>query len=162
MENTLLMAWAIPIDTASLGASVEAYVEVKGQITTLQACMRHSSVTRIPNEIWDAIRTELQQLAFDRCSQQWEDDLRCCWADCVQEDHLAKEEGDNLTEEEKKYLQCPWDYNVSEDVKESMDRDIRRHISERHEDVVEGFMLKIGEKRHWTSPKPRFAKYAQV
>ena len=91
MDNVLTVTWATPVDTATFGARLEAYVDSKSVITTFRACLRCSCLPQLPEEVILKITSHVQQVTFLEHLEDWEQGIRCCTRKCDMYDHLSSE-----------------------------------------------------------------------
>ncbi len=84
------LAWAIPVDIAELGASLEAYEETLPQANALRIChrFRDCSLSKLPQEILEQIIDEVRQLARAKTLPKWRRDFTCFQGICLVEDHF--------------------------------------------------------------------------
>ncbi|KAK0511828.1 hypothetical protein JMJ35_005678 [Cladonia borealis] len=111
--NGITLTWAIPVDAAALGARMESYAETKASIHVFKLCTQHAhpgaSLGRFSPELIEMVSNEVQNAAFNRRLQIWQDCTRCCANKCRPSKHLSKEDYESLREE---HLAEDHDYEI--------------------------------------------------
>ena len=96
--NGITLTWAIPVDAAELGARMESYVETKASTHVFKLCTQHAhpgaSLGKLSPELIEMVSNEVQNAAFNRRLQIWQDLLRCCANKCRPSEHLSKEDSE--------------------------------------------------------------------
>ena len=98
MEAKISLAWAIEVDSAQLGARLEAYIETKAAVTTLVACLSryrlppkaHIPERTIPREIIDLIADAVKDADYEPRVRAWTKSRRCAQNKCETLDHLTQ------------------------------------------------------------------------
>lgn len=90
------LTWAVPVDAAELGASLEAFETLAPQIQTLRLCHRFGRVplSTLPQEIFNLIISTLYQSTREGVAKRWNDKFRCFQGRCVTVDHLHMDDGE--------------------------------------------------------------------
>ena len=73
-SGSILLAWAVPVDLAWLGARLFAYVRTKATITTLRLVSKNSPLTAcrsLPEEIISLIAIEVREMVFQLKIDDW-------------------------------------------------------------------------------------------
>jgi hypothetical protein len=83
--------WAIPVDIAKLGASLEAYWRTLPQSTAVRLCHRYgsSALSQLPQEMLDNIINNLHNIETKQCSSKWDQHLRCFQGRCTRDQHVS-------------------------------------------------------------------------
>lgn len=95
MDRKINIAWALKLDHAQLGARLEAYVETKSAVTTLQACLLRMSLpstSSIPPEISQMIVDVLRDACYEPKILKWHEARRCVQSACTASDHFRHNE----------------------------------------------------------------------
>lgn len=75
------MTWAVPVDTVTLGARLEAYVESKASLHTFKLCIQHSQAGRalgkLPVEMIENVASIFQQSHFEDRIEEWTEAREC-------------------------------------------------------------------------------------
>lgn len=85
------LEWAMPVDVAKLGATLEACASTQEQILTLRLCHRYgqfSSLSRIPQELLDRITGHILQWQTDQNQHKWAQAAKCFRGNCTLAEHL--------------------------------------------------------------------------
>ena len=92
---------------------MESYVETKASIHVFKLCTQHAhpgaSLGRFSPELIEMVSNEVQNAAFNRRLQIWQDSTRCCANKCRPSKHLSKEDYESLREE---HLAEDHDYEI--------------------------------------------------
>lgn len=88
------LAWAVPVDAAELGASLEAFEALMPQVQTLRLCHRdgRASLSTLPQEIFDLIIGILYRSTRKDVAKRWNEKFRCFQGRCVTVDHLKMDD----------------------------------------------------------------------
>ena len=73
-KNSIIIAWATPVNLAQLGARLEAYVETKAAMTTFRLAARHSALAilhNLPEEIMEMIAGNVRDSVFRKKWRTW-------------------------------------------------------------------------------------------
>ncbi len=138
MINSLTVAWAIPVDTAFVGARIEAYVEAKATISMLRLCIKYAqtgiSLGNIPTEMVENVATHVRQSIFESRLEGWQNAMTCCMGECSPRDHINPAE----------YLS---DMEADSDMEDELMMELRCQGigDDEHEEVVLETLSKIGE-----------------
>ena len=158
MDNTLTVAWALPMKAPDACARLEAYTMSKVVITTLKFSLRDSGLCRswpgIPQEIVNIIAAHIRQQNFEAVVQKWKGCFRCCSGDCTYLDHISAEDLEYL---ERTCLSVDprehptWQYpRVDVSLLDGASRQcqILSALRHTHDASFNGFMFDIGQYRH--------------
>lgn len=92
MTNKLTVAWGIPVDTATLGAQLEAYIISKPGMYVFMQCIQSAqggtSLARVPLELVEMIAAHVRQPLLERYQKEWDKCIRCCLGSCNPSDHF--------------------------------------------------------------------------
>ena len=161
MINSITVAWANPVDTAFVGARIEAYAEAKATISMLRLCIKYAqtgtSLGNIPTEMVENVATHVRQSIFESRLKGWQNAMICCMGECSPRDHISPEEFCDLVPE---YLS---DMEDDSDMEGELMMELRCQGigDDEHEEVVLETLSKIGENfvpRKGTD----FSKYRKV
>jgi len=91
------LAWATPVKIETLGAHLEAYVNLLPIINTLRVCNRYgkgpkAAVTRLPPELVDAIEQYLITTERLRLLEEWTSLPKCWYEECEPHEHFTEQE----------------------------------------------------------------------
>lgn len=81
MGPRIIVTWALPVDTVTLGGRLEAYVESKASLHTFKLCIQHSQADRalgkLPAEMIENIASIFQQAQFEDRIEEWIEAREC-------------------------------------------------------------------------------------
>ena len=120
MPSDIIVAWAIPVSLAQLGARLFAYVETKAAITTFRLVARDTTVTAchsLPEEIKSLIASKLRDIVFKHRMKEWVK-IRKCLAALTVLGYSSEFEDDELVSEQ-----------FSESLFDEHQRDIKRYCN---------------------------------
>ncbi len=150
---------------------MESYVETKASIHVFRLCAQHAQpgapLGRFPPELIEMIATEVQNAAFDRQLQTWQDSTRCCANKCRPSEHLSEEDYESLREE---HLAETDDCSLTTDGECGCDyalHEFEEYLAEsgvghdEHMEAVETFIAKV-EDNSYIENRGRFAKCRKV
>ena len=88
------LTWAVPVDAAQLGASLEAFKALAPQENTLRLFHRcaRSPLSTLPQEILDSIVMMLYRSTREATVKRWDDTFRCFQGRCRPLDHLQMDD----------------------------------------------------------------------
>ena len=166
--NGITVTWATPIDAAELGARMESYVETKASVHVFKLCAQHAQpgtpLGRLSPELIEMIVTEVQNAAFDKQLETWQESTRCCANKCRPSEHLSEEFRESLRED---YLSEAEEH----DFVEERDCVCTHHFDgyladigmghDEHLEAVETFLAKV-EDNSYTESDGSFAKCRKV
>ena len=120
---------------------MESYVETKASVHVFKLCTQHAhpgaSLGKISPELIEMVSNEVQNAAFNRRLQIWQDLLRCCANKCRPSEHLSKEDSESLREE---HLTGDHNYEIMDgecsDNEEYSMRSGVRHDEHQHVEAV--------------------------
>lgn len=96
MTNSITIAWAIPVDAATLGARMEAHAQSKATIHTFRLCVQHAPpgapLGRLPPELVEIVAARIQQSLFKKRMKKWKKSVNCAAGDCYPSDHFSQKE----------------------------------------------------------------------
>ena len=105
MANNLTIAWAMPVDSIALGASIEAYASAKSTqsafLDFIEMTSDNSAARRLPNELLEKITTHALRLHFEEHTYKWGSLVECFCGSCPPSEHLREEEYKRLKEDFK-------------------------------------------------------------
>ncbi|KAE9977634.1 hypothetical protein BLS_001254 [Venturia inaequalis] len=109
LHQTTLLTWAVPVDAAKLGASLEAYLEAKPFITQLLLCHSFGQgsnvpITKLPREIIDMVAEVLIAGQQTGPQERWAKMHRCSSGRCTRDDHYETGELDFAIEGAEEHL----------------------------------------------------------
>lgn len=165
MATNLTVAWGIPVDTATLGAQLEAYIDTKGDMSAFQQCIKTAhagtSLARVPLELVEMIATRVRQPIFEELWEDWDQSIRCCSGFCDPKDHftagqLMRMKSIFLEDLEREEMTSKLETQYEEWLDEE------GGCSEEHEAQVKAFLTKLGQIDRATNRKPAFAKAMRV
>ncbi|SMR44108.1 unnamed protein product [Zymoseptoria tritici ST99CH_3D1] len=85
-------AWALPVDIATLGGHLSAYITLRPAIETLRLCNRFGSsekaITTLPPELLEQVEQHLLEDESERERKAWAQEQRCAEGDCHKYDHI--------------------------------------------------------------------------
>ena len=169
--NGITLTWATPVDAAELGARMESYVETKASIHVFKLCAQHAhpgaSLGKFPPELIEMVSNEVQNAAFNRRLQIWQDSTRCCANKCRPSVHLSKEDYESLIEE---HVVEDHDCEImdGESVCNEHLRSFEEYLDEtgvgheEHTDAVEGFLAQLESNNPYTKSGRWFKKCKKV
>ena len=73
-KNSIVIAWATPVNLAQLGARLEAYAETKAAMTTFRLIARHTTLAalhNLPEEILEMIAGNVRDSIFRKKWRTW-------------------------------------------------------------------------------------------
>lgn len=85
------LEWAMPVDVAELGATLEAYADTQQQIQSLRLCHRYgqlSSLSRLPEELLGCVVGYILQAQTDQNRHKWAQAVKCFQGRCTLVEHL--------------------------------------------------------------------------
>lgn len=133
MGGKLAVTWATPVDTATVGAQLEAYIETKETIAIFQQCVQSaptdSAVAQLPPELIKYVANHFQSSIFQDKLAGWEREIECCSGICDPIDHFDPDEIQSLRKDYMQSLQCP------PDDLDDYDSDFGGYLGENH-DIV--------------------------
>lgn len=102
--TTASLTWAIPVNIAELGGSLEAYIRFKPCITALRLCNRYGqgpnvTVPKLPQELIDHIIGYIIFPTRAECTDEWEKRQRCSEYRCSPRDDFDMDELKEIWEE---------------------------------------------------------------
>ncbi|KAL2047954.1 hypothetical protein ABVK25_011183 [Lepraria finkii] len=96
MTNSITIAWAMPVDAATLGARMEAHAKSKATIHTFRLCVQHAPpgapLGRLPPELVEIVAARIQQSLFKKRMKKWKKSVNCAAGDCYPSDHFSQKE----------------------------------------------------------------------
>ena len=96
MVNDITVAWAMPVDAAYLGASMESHVGSKATVTIFRLCVQHarigSPLGKLPPELLEMIATRIQDALFRKRLRKWQNSIDCCADDCNPSAHFSRQQ----------------------------------------------------------------------
>ena len=152
MENTITVAWALPVEAPSLCARLEAYAMSKSTISTLTISVQRSGLCAswpgFPQEVIDSIAVHIRQENYEKVKPKWKRYYRCCNGDCTPLDHLSAEELQNLKDKDEAFdRNCPyWQLKKPEPWRhDPMELQILREMVCRHKESLDEVVALIGQ-----------------
>ena len=94
-----IVAWAIPVSLAQLGARQFAYVEIKAVITMFRLVAKDTTVTAchsLSEEIKSIIASKLRNIVFKHRMKEWVKFSKCLAHRCMTISHVPEAELDTL------------------------------------------------------------------
>lgn len=88
------LAWAVPVDTAELGASLETFEMLSPQIRALRLCHRFANgpLSALPQELLDHIIGLMYLHTRGALVERWNNKFRCFQGRCTSVDHLEMDD----------------------------------------------------------------------
>jgi len=88
------LTWAVPVDAAQLGASLETFEALAPQVNTLRLCHRfgHVPLSTLQQEILESILGLLYRSTREATVKRWNEALRCFQGRCRPFDHLQMDD----------------------------------------------------------------------
>ena len=91
MANSITIAWATPVDAATLGARMEAHAESKATIHIFRLCVQHAPpgapLGQLPPELVEIVAAQIQQPRFEKRMKKWEMSVNCAAGNCSPSEH---------------------------------------------------------------------------
>ena len=166
--NGITVTWATPVDAAELGARMESYVETKASVHVFKLCAQHAQpgtpLGRLSPELIEMIVTEVQNAAFAKQLETWQESTRCCANKCRPSEHLSEEDRESLRED---YLTEPDECGLVDDGDCGCEHHFDGYLADlgmghdEHMEAVEIFLAKV-EDNSYTESDGRFAKCRKV
>ena len=97
--SDLIIAWAMPVNLAKLGARLAAYAETKATITTFRLVAGYktqSTGRNLPEEIITMIAGKIRDTVFKRKIEPWVKTSRCLANTCTTLSHIPQAEFNSL------------------------------------------------------------------
>lgn len=91
-QNDIILAWAMPVNLAQLGARLETYAITKAAITTFQIAARNKMLATphtLPEEIICIIASKVRDVVFKPKMKVWAQVSRCLANECTNLSHLS-------------------------------------------------------------------------
>lgn len=113
------LAWAMPVEITTLGAALEAYVELLPSLHTLRLCHRFgvrpdgTEAIPLPAEVFEYIEGYLiennRDISADKL-KSWEAERDCAEGLCTVLEHYSKEELEEMRKTSRKMMMTarPW------------------------------------------------------
>ncbi|KAL8967901.1 MAG: hypothetical protein Q9183_002713, partial [Haloplaca sp. 2 TL-2023] len=105
-KNTIGLCRASKVDTAQVGAHLEAYVQSKGLTTCFRACVRHaaydSALSKIPVEVSSLIQDFLHDsIYYNGMIESWHKIMSCVNNTCGHREGLSRVDDDTSDEDDE-------------------------------------------------------------
>ena len=153
MANNVTVAWAIPVEPATLGASIEAYATAQQTMFAFEeytnSTSKQCAVRGLARELLDTISTYVRQLAFVEQSAEWTQALACFRGRCSTANHYESWKREYLTE--MGYNQTTGGGSgeagfTKERFYEWLLEPLQRRRNEEHCHIIENLEIKVGER----------------
>ena len=136
-KNTIGLCRASKVDTAQVGAHLEAYAQSKGPTTCFQACVRHAgyntALSRIPDEISSLIGDALhEEIYYNGMIESWHKAMSCVNNTCghradsirIDDDTSDEDDSDEDDSDEDDSDEDDFDEHDKSDETDSGDEDV--------------------------------------
>ena len=142
MENSITVAWAIPVNITEFGARLEAYVGSKAQIHAFKLCVKYAqiegcSLGRLSPELVEFVAAYIGQSMFENHLARWQQAADCCSLYCSPSSHFNDEEMKTLRARSYKLPCCiHYDYNCEDE--DCVEDFVRREevYEQRHDKII--------------------------
>lgn len=97
MVDQILLAWATPVNTGSLGASLEAYVDSQPVINVLNLYVKYGQISgapigKFPQELVDRVAKDIYEPLFCNAASRWAKYQFFFDNVCTPSDHFSESE----------------------------------------------------------------------
>ena len=165
MVNSITIAWATPVDAATLGARMEAHAKSKATIHTFRLCVQHAPpdapLGRLPPELVEIVAAQVQQSRFEKRMKKWEKSVNCAAGVCSPSDHFSQKE--ILSMKSDLGLCCQTDDESDDSDCECFEEHLLNHGigDDEHMQAVETFLPKV-EYNSFIKKSDKFVKCRKV